>query len=224
MKNLKTVFFVLVVLVHSLPAWSGEEKTSHRQPHKLITSTTEFQIAYGNPEAPVVLKEYSSLTCPHCRDFHDKIIDKIKTPYIDSGKVYYLFRFFPLDIPALKASMLVHCLNDTNQKMDFITELFEKQPAWTSGETELEFMEDVTAIARKKGIDTSGFQHCVNDESLEEKMLSMRMQLIDEAGIRTTPTIFINNEEYLDQRALKEITSALESALESTKQQKKRDG
>lgn len=215
MRNFKIVFLLIGLLLSSSPAWSSDEQPTSLQPHELIVNTTEFQVAYGNPDAPIVLKEYSSFTCPHCREFHEKVIDKIMVPYIDAGKVYYLFRFFPLDMSALKASMLVHCLNDNKQKNDLVSLLFQKQQTWSSAESELDLRERITAIAVENGIQTSGFDVCISDASVEEKMLYNRIQLIEQAGIRSTPTLYINNKEYLDHRGLKQFTSALDSALQS---------
>ena len=65
--------------------------------------------AIGDPNAPVTIIEFASLTCPHCAAFHVNTLPELEKRYIDTGKVRLVLRDFPLDQMALKASVIAHC-------------------------------------------------------------------------------------------------------------------
>ncbi|MBU0908906.1 MAG: DsbA family protein, partial [Proteobacteria bacterium] len=178
-----------------------------------VLQKTAFEVTYGNPAAPVVLTEYSSFTCPHCKNFHSQIIDKIMASYIDTGKVFYVFRYFPLNTQALKASMLVHCLPDIEQKRLFVATLFKTQSEWAFEDTEQQFMEKIEAVAKANNIDPSHFADCAADGNLADQLLKARAQAGNKAHIRSTPTVFINKERYVDNRQLEPFIAALDKAL-----------
>ena len=89
-------------------------------------------VVLGADNAPVKIKVFSSLTCPHCANFHIKIIPKIKKNYVESGKVQLIFIDFPLDQAAFNASKLLHCL-DQKKQIAFLDTIYENQDKWTSG-------------------------------------------------------------------------------------------
>jgi len=212
MKQLTKIMMVLLLAVIAIPAWAeNEERQSDAE---FILQKTAFDVTYGNPAAPVVLTEYASFTCPHCKDFHSEIIDKIMAPYIDAGRVYYVFRPFPLNTTAVKASILVHCLPDVEQKRLFVTALFKTQSEWAYEETEEQFMEKIQDVAKANSIDTSHFAACAADANLADQMLKARAQAGSKAYVRSTPTVFINNEKYVDDMLLEPFTAALDLALQ----------
>jgi protein-disulfide isomerase len=103
----------------------------------LMTATDGLpDIGLGDPDAPVVLVDYSSMTCPHCARFHTTSLPTIKTDYIDEGHVYYIFRDFPLDARARAASMLARC-SDEALYHDVVDILFERQREWATAATRL---------------------------------------------------------------------------------------
>ncbi len=63
----------------------------------------------GDLSAPVTIVEYASMSCPHCADFHSGTFKELKKNYIDTGKVYFVFRDFPFDQRAFQAAVLAHC-------------------------------------------------------------------------------------------------------------------
>ena len=89
-------------------------------------------VVIGSNNALVKIKVFSSLSCPHCANFHIKVVPKIKKEYIESGKVQLIFIDFPLDQAAFNASKLLHCLDQKNQ-IGFLDTIYETQNKWTSG-------------------------------------------------------------------------------------------
>jgi protein-disulfide isomerase len=133
--------------------------------------------------------------------------------YIDTDKVFYVFRYFPLNTQALKASMLVHCLPDIEQKRLFVNSLFKAQSEWAFEDTEQQFMEKIEAVAKANNIDNSHFADCAADGNLADQLLKARAQASNKAHIRSTPTVFINKERYVDNKQLTPFIAALDKAL-----------
>src|ERR1700724_4597678 len=94
-------------------------------------------MALGPANAPVTITQYASMTCPHCAAFNAEVFPKIKTEFIDTGKVRYVFREFPLDIKAAAGSMLARCIaNGDAPKYFAVTDmLFRQQNDWVTKNT-----------------------------------------------------------------------------------------
>src|ERR1700742_1510252 len=91
----------------------------------------------GSKDASVTITEYASMTCPHCAAFNAEVFPKIKATYIDTGKVRYIFREFPLDIKAAAGSMLGRCIakDDSGKYFAVIDLLFKSQNDWVGPKT-----------------------------------------------------------------------------------------
>ena len=148
----------------------------------------------GTNDAPVKIKVFSSLTCPHCADFHIKIVPKIKKKYIDSGKVQIIFIDFPLDQAAFNASKLLHCV-DQNKKIKFLDNIYESQNKWTLGSDLEEVNDNLRQIVKILGIDASKFDKCLNNENVANKILNGRINGQEKYSINSTPTIVINEKK-----------------------------
>ena len=83
----------------------------------------------GSAEAPITVVEYASMTCGHCANFHTKVFPALKEKYVDTGKVRFIMREFPLDNLAAAASMLARCAGE-GKTFPFISVLFAKQDDW----------------------------------------------------------------------------------------------
>ena len=89
-------------------------------------------VILGSHNAPVKIKIFSSLTCPHCASFHVDVVPEIKKKYVDSDRVQLIFIDFPLDQIAFNASKLLHCL-DKKKQISFLDTIYETQNKWTVG-------------------------------------------------------------------------------------------
>ncbi|PPR40360.1 MAG: Disulfide bond formation protein D [Alphaproteobacteria bacterium MarineAlpha7_Bin1] len=163
----------------------------------------------GNENAPITLIEYASLTCHHCATFHNEVLPKIKSDYIDTGKLKFIYRDFPLDHYALMASMVARCAG--NKKFfTFLKVLFKEQPKWTAAKDPFIALGH---IARIGGIGKEEFKSCVGNKAIEDGILKSRIEADREFKIESTPTLIINGEKYDGARTFKKLKKYIDKLL-----------
>lgn len=148
--------------------------------------------ALGDPNAPVYMIEYASLTCPHCANFHMNTMPKVKSDYIDTGKVYFIYRDFPLDGRAFGAAMLAHCAPE-DAYFGMLDLFFEQQAKWAYApkETVDQVMQD---LVKQAGITQEKFLACLQNKEVLDGVQWVRTRGKDRFGITSTPSVFINGE------------------------------
>jgi protein-disulfide isomerase len=151
-------------------------------------------VILGADNAPVKIKVFSSLTCPHCANFHIKIVPEIKKNYVESGKVQLIFIDFPLDQAAFNASKLLHCV-DQKKQITFLDTVYENQDEWTAGSNINEINNNLKKIVQILGINSTQFDKCLNDEVISDKILNGRIDGHQKYSINSTPTIIINEKK-----------------------------
>ena len=169
-------------------------------------------VVLGKDDAPVKIKVFSSLTCPHCADFHKKVVSEIKNKYIKSGKVQLIFIDFPLDKAAFNASKLLHCLDEKKQ-MIFLDTIYETQESWTNGSDIEDINENLKKIVKNLGINSSQFDKCLIDEAISDKILNGRIQANKKYSIDSTPTIIINEKKLEGSASFKNIKKKIEKLI-----------
>ena len=169
-------------------------------------------IVLGTDNAPVKIKIFSSLTCPHCANFHIKIVSKIKKKYVESGKVQLIFIDFPLDQAALNASKLLNCL-DQKKQISFLDTIYENQNEWTAGSNINEINNKLSKIVKILGISPTKFDKCLNDEAIEDKILNGRINGHQKYNINSTPTIIINEKKFEGSASFKNIEKKIEKLI-----------
>ena len=159
--------------------------------------TTGFDMAeiqadrvLGNPSAPIKIAEFASLTCSHCAHFHNDMLAGVKAALIDSGKAYLVFSDFPLNAPALHASMAARCV-DKDKYFDFIGVLFKTQEEWAFDANYLSLLK---AKAAEFGLDEERFQTCINSKQIQEAVVGRMRAAQDMWKIQSTPSFVINNK------------------------------
>jgi len=141
----------------------------------------------GRDDAPVTIIEYSSMTCGHCANFHNTTFPELKSRFIDTGKVRYILREFPLDPLAAGAFMLAHCAGE-GKFFPMIEILFQKQKEWVVQKP----IEPLLAIAKQTGFTEESFNACLQDQKLLENIEAVRARASEKLGVNSTPTFFIN--------------------------------
>jgi protein-disulfide isomerase len=144
----------------------------------------------GKADAPVTVVEYASMTCPHCAAFHAENLPKLKSEYIDSGKVRLVFREYPLDKFALYASMLARCAGP-QRYFDFVNVLFQQQASWVRAKDQLV---ELKKLARLGGIGEEAFNACMADEKLRDEIIASRLNGEKVHGITATPGFVVNGK------------------------------
>jgi protein-disulfide isomerase len=169
-------------------------------------------MALGPANASVTITEYASMSCPHCAAFNANVFPKIRSEYIDTGKVRYVFREFPLDIKAAVASVLARCIakEDAGKFFAVIDMLFKKQDEWV-----VKTKETLKRIGREAGMSEQSVETCLKDQTLFDK-LSADEKFADEVlKVNSTPTFFINGERVKGAKPFEEFDKRIKQLLKN---------
>jgi len=168
----------------------------------------------GKRNAPVVIVEYASLSCPHCAHFSNTVLPALEEKYIKTGKVVYILRQFALNEPALRGAMLLDCVGQSDEEKyyTFARVLFDAQPRWAFDEN---FMSGLETIATVGGLSKQQFQACVKDMDREMKVLQAKKSANDDLKIPHTPYFFIGGEAYEGPKNVEEISKFIDAKLVS---------
>ncbi|GLK74344.1 DsbA family protein [Ancylobacter dichloromethanicus] len=145
----------------------------------------------GKADAPVTIVEYASMTCGHCAHFHETTFPVLKEKYIDTGKVRFILREFPLDIVAKAAFMLARCAGE-GKYYPMTGTLFETQKNWAFSNNPAQAL---LAIAKQSGMTEEQFNACLNDTKLAGEIDEVAKRGATDFGIDSTPTFFINGKK-----------------------------
>jgi len=169
-------------------------------------------IAIGMDNAPVKIKIFSSLTCPHCASLHINIISKIKKKYVSSNKVQLIFIDFPLDQAAFNASKILHCI-DKNKQINFLDIIYKNQSVWTAGTKIEEINDNLKDIAKSLGISSFDIDACLNNKVIADKILNDRINGHKKYSINSTPTIIINEKKFEGSVTFESIQKKIEKMI-----------
>jgi protein-disulfide isomerase len=163
----------------------------------------------GKADAPVTVVEYASATCPHCAEFHQLVLPQIKTDYIDTGKVRFIFREFPLDQLALGAFMLARCVPE-DKYFPVLDLMFRRQATWAKAGNPAD---ELFKIMRMAGMNEAGFEACINRKELSKALVAAAKKAKQDFAIKGTPAIFVNGT-YIDaHEEMTAVKAAIDKAL-----------
>ena len=201
--NIKLFFLIKIILIYlifSLKSYSDNINTNNNV------------VVLGLDIAPIKIKIFSSLTCPHCANFHINIVSEIKEKYVETGKVQLIFIDFPLDQVAFNASKLLHCL-DKKKQMVFLDTIYETQNKWTNGSNINDINKNLKKIVKDMGINSAQFDKCLMDETISDKILNDRIDATQKYSINSTPTIIINEKKLEGSVSFKNIEKNIEKLI-----------
>jgi protein-disulfide isomerase len=164
--------------------------------------------ALGREDAPVTIIEYASMTCSHCARFATATYPTLKTKYIDTGKVRYIFREFPLDSLAAGAVMLARCAPE-DRYFPLVELLFERQREWAFVEKPLDAL---FALVRQAGFTQESFRACLGNQEILDGVSWVRDRGA-EFGVESTPTFFINGQKHSGALTIEELDKVIEPLL-----------
>ena len=167
----------------------------------------------GNENAKITIKVFSSLTCPHCASFHEKIFEDLKTNNIDKNLVKFEHHAFPLDLAALNAEKIVRCASSTEAKFKLLTKIYDKQTKWAVGSDIKKINELLIKINNDSKLSENELRNCLDDENTQELILKERIEAQKEYNITSTPTIYINDKKYEDKHEFKSFKKQLDKLL-----------
>ena len=167
----------------------------------------------GDPEAKITIKVFSSLTCPHCANFHKNIFENLKKDYIDKGIIRFEHHGFPLDLAALNAEIIVRCHSDNNKKFQLLGEIYKKQSQWAVGSDINVINESIKKIGLDSGLSNNEMNNCLNNEIVQDEILNERIEAQKQFKIQSTPTIYINKKQYKGKNEYKSFKKEIEKFL-----------
>ena len=170
-------------------------------------------LSTGSPDAKVTVKVFSSLTCPHCANFHEVIFDKLKDEYIEKGLVRFEHHAFPLDLAALNAEIIVRCQTNNDTKFKLLGEIYKKQTFWAIGSD----INKINNLIKKVGSDfdltENKMDGCLKNSDAQDEILNQRIEAQKKYKIDATPTIFVNEKKYSGKVDYKSFKKVIEKNL-----------
>ena len=199
-----------VLVLGALGPWGGPAFAQTISGLELMAKGALDDIAMGSETAPVTIIEYASMTCPHCAAFEVQVFPKLKEKYIDTGKVRFILREFPLDTLAAAAFMLARCAGP-DKYYPMVETLFAQQAKWAVRNP----IEPLMAIAKQAGFTQQSFEACINDKEALTKIQQIRDRASDKFKVKATPTFFINGERHEGGLSIEELDKILEPYLKT---------
>jgi protein-disulfide isomerase len=177
-------------------------------PEDLAHAGPAGDIMIGSDKAPVTIIEYASMTCPHCAHFEETTLPELKKRYIDTGKVRYVMREFPLDALAAAGFMLARCAGP--DKYETVVEtLFAKQPDWVTQKP----IEPLMAIAKQFGFTEDSFNACLANQKVLEDIQAVRDHAVSKLGVNSTPTFFVNGKRLVGDVSIEQLAKEIDPYL-----------
>lgn len=175
--------------------------------------TTDYGDApiLGDPNAPVTILEFASMTCPHCAAFHAEKFPELKKKYVDTGMVKFVFMDFPFDQRAAGASILARCVAP-EKRFVALDALFKTQDVWARSN---DYVGELSKIGRLAGLSRDQVQACLENEELLNDVLEDRQVGMQQYKVDSTPTFFVNGEEKISGNVdLDEFEEIIDSYFE----------
>jgi protein-disulfide isomerase len=167
-------------------------------------------MALGSPKASVTITEYASMSCPHCAAFEQNVFPMIRSKYIDTGKVRYVFREFPLDIKAAAVSMVARCMaGDDAEKFFGAIDIMFKQQDQLMRDTQ----ESLKRIGGQAGMSGDAVEACVKNQAMLDKLSADEQFANETLKVDATPTFFINGEMSKGAMSFEEMEQKIKAAL-----------
>jgi protein-disulfide isomerase len=213
------IFGAALVIAAGLMFWNGRAPSSGETllagmavaQEADIDVSTIVEMEQGNPDAPVTVIEYASYTCPHCATFHKTAYKQLKTDYIDTGKIRFVYREVYFDRFGLWASMIARC--GGADKFFGMTELiYDGQSNWARAGGPAEIVTELRKIGRLAGLSDETLDSCLQDGTKAQTLVTWYQQNAEEHGIDSTPSFIINGEKHSNM-SFADMSAIIDEAL-----------
>jgi protein-disulfide isomerase len=166
-------------------------------------------LAQGSASAPVTIVEYASMTCTHCAAFHEETWPKLKAKYVDTGKVKFILREFPLDPLATAGFMLARCAG-ADKRNAIVDLLYTQQKNWAFVDKPIDAL---AALVKQAGISQADFETCLKNQGLYDQVNQTREGAAQKFKVNATPTFFVNGREMTGELPIEDFDKVLEPLL-----------
>jgi protein-disulfide isomerase len=188
------------------PAWADDIPS----PADLANAGLDGDITLGSDKAPVTVIEYASMTCSHCAHFAETTFPELQKRYIDTGKVRYTLRPFPLDALSAAGFMLARC-GGKDRYMPIVETLFAKQSDWIVKEP----LPPLKDIAKQFGITENEFNDCLANQKLLDSIQAVRDHAAQKLGVNSTPTFFVNGKKLVGDVSIDQMAKEIDTYLKA---------
>lgn len=178
-----------------------------------MDTSSIVDMALGNPDAPVTVIEYASYTCPHCARFHEGAFKQLKTDYIDTGKINFVYREVYFDRYGLWASMIARCAGSTEAFFGMSDLIYQGQSEWTRAGDPGAIVGELRKIGLLAGLDAETMEACLQDGEKAQTLVAWYQQNATEDGIESTPSFVINGQKY-SNLSFAEMAEVIDEAAE----------
>ena len=200
----------LAALAASAPQLIGDANAQSAAAALVAKPGALPEMALGPAKAPVTVVEYASMTCPHCAAFEQNVLPMLRLKYIDTGKVRFVFREFPLDINAAAASMLARCIaGDNTEKFYATVSLLFKQQDQLVAQT----LVTLRLIGKQAGMDEQAVEACEKNQAQLDKIAADQKFAFETLKVDATPTFFVNGEKLKGAMSFEELDAKIKSLL-----------
>ena len=167
-------------------------------------------IAIGSEKATVTITEYSSMTCPHCAAFGQNVFPMLRSKYIDTGKVRFVFREFPLDIKAAAASILARCIGngDSEKYLSAVETMFKLQDRLMA-----QTKDTLMYVGKQHGMSEHDVETCEKDQAQFDKLTADQQYAVQELKVTSTPTFFLNGVRVQGSMPFEELEERIKPLL-----------
>ena len=173
----------------------------------------ESVLSIGSENAKITVRVFSSLTCPHCANFHEKIFENLKKEYIDTNKVKFEHHGFPLDLAALNAEKVLRSVKGKEKSFQFLGEIYKKQNQWAVGSDINKINDYIKKVGIDFGLSDTRMNEFIKNEKIQDEILNERIEAQKNYNISSTPTIYINKKKYEGTHDFKLFKKAIEKLL-----------
>ncbi|MEX0310086.1 MAG: DsbA family protein [Tateyamaria sp.] len=181
-----------------------------------IDTSSVVEMQLGNPDAPVTVIEYASYTCPHCASFHEGAYKQLKSDYIDTGKINFIYREVYFDRFGLWASAIARCAGTPETFFGITDMLYASQSEWAraGGGDPAQIADELRKIGRLAGLGGDTLEACLTDAESLRTLVAWYQENAAEDGINSTPSFVINGTKY-NNMAYSEISRLIDEAAGS---------
>jgi len=193
-----------------LPKAARADDATTVSPADLADAGPNGDVMLGSDKAPVTIIEYASMTCPHCAHFAETTFPELKKRYIDTGKVRYTLRTFPLDQLAAAGFMIALC-GGKDKYMPIVETLFAKQDQWIVKDP----VPPLEEIAKQFGFTDDQFKACLANQKLLDDIQAVRDHAVEKLGVNSTPTFFINGKKLIGDVSIDQMAKEIDPYLKT---------
>ncbi len=170
------------------------------------------EMSLGNPDATVTVMEYASYTCPHCANFHTNTYPLLKTNYIDTDKINFIYRDVYFDRFGLWASIIARC--DETKFFGITDMIYKRQAEWSRAGDTATVVQELRKIGIIAGLSNAQLDECLGHQAMAEALVARFQETTAADEVNSTPTLFVNGTKYTNM-SYPELSILIDQALES---------